>query len=73
MHIENTPTIIYSLGDSRLLKWEKRRLHKPEKGQHFWVDNSELRSSFFLDSDYVAIINPLDKNPLSNKNMSELS
>jgi len=65
--VENTPAVIYSVGDKRLLHSKKR--YMSETG--VWKDDESFGTSYHLNSDTATIINPLDEDPLSRKNISE--
>ena len=56
---ENTPAVIYSIGDTIKLKWNKRVMHKSCGGSHKRVDISCENMSFALGSETLTIINPL--------------
>ena len=61
---ENTPAVIYSIGDSRTLNWKKRYMHTSSSGRTKWVDTSCDKMIFELGSDTLTVINPLDERPL---------
>ena len=65
--IEHTPAVIYSLGEQRLLNYKK--IHMCVTG--VWKDDESFGTSYHLNSDTATIINPLDEDPLSRKNISE--
>ena len=71
--VENTPDVIYSIGYTRKLNWKSRHISRSLNGRNVWVDNTNERLSFSLDSDTVTIINPLDENPLSFKTIQRKS
>ena len=67
----NTPTVIYSLGDSRTLNYRKRKLINGNNQRNEWLDDAVYRESFHLDRDTITIVNQLDEDPLSPKNNKE--
>ena len=67
----NTPTVIYSLGDSRFLNWRRRTLSNHNNVRNHWIDDDTFSESFKLDRDTITIVNPLDEDPLSPKNINE--
>ena len=66
--IQNTPTVIYSLGDTRCLHWRRRQLLTKSNGRTVWDIDKEFRAKFELSHDSVTIVNTLDEDP---KHMSE--
>ena len=64
--VENTPAVIYSLGDNRVLHWGEIRLLNGK-----WCLDPSFSTSYILNSDTVTIINPLDEDPFSPKNVDE--
>ena len=64
--VENTPAVIYSIGDTRVLNWKKRNIVKSK-----WSNDSTFSESYDIDSDTITIINQLDENPCSDKNIKE--
>ena len=58
--VENTPTVIYSLGDSRTLKWRKGYAKQMNRTHKRWVNDENYKVLFTLDSDSVCVFNPLD-------------
>ena len=67
--VENIPALIYSLGNSRTLKWKSRHISKSSIGRSIWKDDTDSTHIFSLGSDTVTIINPLDENPLNVNNI----
>ena len=67
----NTPTVIYSLGDSRVLNWHRRTLSNDNTVRNHWINDDTFSESFNLDRDTITIVNPLDEDPLSPKNINE--
>ena len=65
---ENTPAVIYSIGDKRRLNWKSRYISDNIKGRKVWKESNDDRMSFELESDTMTIIHPRDENPLSEKN-----
>ena len=64
--VENTPAVIYSIGDTRVLNWGKRNIVKSK-----WSTDLTFSESYDIDSDTITIINQLDENPCSDKNIKE--
>ena len=58
--VENTPAAIYSIGDYRVLNWEKQNIV-----QSGWSNDTTFSELYDIDSDTSTIINQLDKNPCS--------
>ena len=65
---ENTPAVIYSLGDTRELNWRQRVQSVSKSGRKKWITTNNCNVVFALASDTLTIINPLDENPKSLKN-----
>ena len=72
--VQNTVTVVLSIGDNRTLKW-KRRFIGNRKGiskagvvtnRRVWVDDDTFNTCFELGNSTVTIINPLDEDPLYN-------
>ena len=66
---ENTPTVVFSLGAPRELKFDRRRIVKALKGNK-WLIDKEWTASYHLNSDSISIIHPHDENPLKAINTS---
>ena len=64
--VENTPTVIYSIRDTRVLNWKKWNIVKSK-----WSNGSTFSESYDIDSDTMTIINQLDENPCSDKHIKE--
>ena len=69
--VDNTPAVIYTLGDSRILKWRKRTTKQIIGRRKQWVIDDKFKASFTLDSDSVCVVNPLDENPSGKTNIDE--
>lgn len=69
--VENTPA--YSFWGTRKLNWKSRHISGSLTDCNIWIDNKNNILSFSLDSDTVTIVNPLDENPLSSKNIQRKS
>lgn len=67
--VENTPALIYSVGDERILNFKRRGMSKAGT----WEDDDSFGTSYHLNSDTATIINSLDEDPLSYKNISKHS
>ena len=49
----NTPTVIYSLGDSRVLNWRRRTLSNDNTVRKHWINDDTFSESFNLDRDTI--------------------
>ena len=63
--VENTPAVIYSVGDSRNLHWKVRKVGISTSGRKIWMDSKCSKMVFKLGSDTMTVINPMDENPCS--------
>ena len=70
--VENTPAVIYSLGDTRCLRWKVRRIGLSQSGRNVWENSMCTKMVFKLGSDTLTIINPHDENPHSAKNIHDM-
>ena len=70
---ENTPAVIYSIGDKRNLNWRCRHVSANENGRKVWKQQNDNTLTFELNSDTITIIHPEDENPLSEKNKKHMS
>ena len=70
---ENTPAIIYSIGDKRTLNWKRRHVSANDNGGKVWSQSNDNTLTFELDSDTMTIIHPDDENPKSNRNKESMS
>ena len=66
--IENTPAVIYSIGDSRNLHWKLRKIGYNKSGRKIWIDSTCPKMCYRLGSDTITVINPNDENPCSINN-----
>ena len=64
----NTPTVVYTLGDTRSLNWKRRSSVKGDNGRYIWKNDPSWSSSYELLDGSVTIINPKDEDPLSAHN-----
>ena len=69
---KNTPAVIYSIGDTRRLRWKERKIGSSKCGRKIWEDSIGSKMCFELDSDTLTIINGDDENPRSSKNMHDM-
>ena len=60
--VENTPTVVYSLGSVRDLKFSRRRIIKGKKGNK-WLYDTDWGATYQLTSNSISIIHPGDENP----------
>ena len=67
----NTPAVIYSIGDTRKLKWKCRCSVKSTTGRRVWEKKECTPMTFQLSSDSLTIIHPDDEYPLSEKNVHD--
>ena len=63
--VENTPSVIYSVGDSCNLYWKRRKIGLSNTGHSKWTYDTSFNSCYSLDSDTITIVNPLDENLLN--------
>jgi len=70
---KNTPAVIYSIGSSRMLHYKSRKIIKNERGRNIWVPKDDDKMTFEIGTDTLSIINPLDEDPLSEKNKSDMT
>ena len=70
--VENTPAVIYSVGDTRYLHWKVRKMGFSASGRNIWENATSSKMSFKLGSDTLTIINPDDENPRSSKNKHDM-
>ena len=61
--VQNTPTVIYSLGDTRSLHWTRRKRIATSNGRHVWECDQDFKSEYPLSTDSVTIVNTLDEDP----------
>ena len=59
--VENTPTVVYSVGTKRRLNWCRRRLAKTGS-RNIWESDKEWSSHFDIVSDTISTIHPDDEN-----------
>ena len=59
--VQNTPTVIYSLGDTRSLHWNRRIRIATSNGRHVWESDKELKTEYPLSTDSITIVNTLDE------------
>ena len=65
--VENTPSVIYSIGENFNLHWKRRKIGLSNTRHSKWIDDPSFKSCYSLDSDTITILNPLDENSLSKK------
>ena len=61
--VQNTPTVVYSLGDTRLLHWNRRKRISSINGRTIWESDEEFKTTYPLSTDSVTIVNTLDEDP----------
>ena len=59
----NTPVVIYTVGNSRVLHWRKRLTKLNERGNRTWVVDESSYKQMMLDDGSLCIINPNDECP----------
>ena len=69
--VANTPAVIYSIGDTRYLKWQLRKIGISQSGRKVWEKATSSNMVFELRNDTLTIIHPHDENPLSDKNIND--
>ena len=67
--VPNTPAVIYSIGDTRNLKWQLRKIGISQSGRKVWEKATCSKMMFALRNDTLTIIHPDDENPRSEKNI----
>ena len=60
--VENTPTIVYSLGSARSLNFNRREIVKGKRGNK-WLNDTEWSTTFELENNSIWINNPADEEP----------
>ena len=70
--VANTPAVIYSIGDTRELKWKFRNILISKHGKKTWHEMDCPRMLFKLGADTLTIINPKDENPKHSKNKDDM-
>jgi len=61
--VQNTPTVVYSLGDSRSLNWIRRQRISTTNGRTVWKCDKNFNIKYPLSTDSVTIVNTLDEDP----------
>ena len=61
--MENTPTVIVSLGDERLLNWRRRVKVKNDKGNWVWQIDSSWSGTMSMTRKSIVVLHPLDEKP----------
>ena len=69
---QNTPAVIYSIGDKRRLNWRCRCVAESQSGKKVWKKKEGIKMCFELGTDSLTIIHPNDENPLSDKNKNDM-
>ena len=69
--VQNTVTVVYSLGSTRYLKWSRRSLVNGSRSKK-WRNDNEWNTTFNITSDSLSFIHPDDENPMSPKNSDKL-
>ena len=70
--VENTPAVIYSIGDTRELHWKVRKTALSKSGRKVWKMLQSDEMSFKLGPDTLTLIHPDDENPGSPKNSFDM-
>ena len=58
--VEDTPTVVYSLGTSRTLIFYRRQIIKGKRGNK-WMDDTNWSRSFHISNNSIWILNPIDE------------
>jgi len=61
--VQNTPTVVYSLGDTRSLHWSRRKRIVTPKGRYIWECDKKFKKEFTLSTDSITVVNTLDEDP----------
>ena len=61
--VQNTLTVMYSLGDTWLLHWMRRKRVTSKNGRTIWECDESFRTTYPLSTDSVTIVNTLDEDP----------
>ena len=61
--IENTPIVIVSFGETRVLNFERLYSNKSSKGKHEWLKDESFHKSMVMDENNIVIINSSDEKP----------
>ena len=61
--VQNTVTIILSLGDERILNWRRRKLIKNKNGNMIWEIDKSWVGSMTMNKYGMVILNPFDEQP----------
>ena len=61
--IENTPIVIVSFGNDRVLHWEKLNYKKSSKGKMEWVKDFSFMKKMIMDENNIVIVNCSDEIP----------
>lgn len=69
---ENTPVVIYYIGDNRKLNWRCKCIRECTSGKKIWEKKVGIKMSFELRTDSLTIIHPNDENLTSDKNKHDM-
>ena len=61
---QNTPVIVYTLGDSRQLFFRKRMIDVGKKSKQCWKNNTEPCEQFQLHHNSIFVLHPVDEVPM---------
>ena len=56
-----------------MLHYKSRKIIKNESGRNIWVPKDDDKMTFQIGTDTLSIINPLDEDPISEKNKSDMT
>ena len=70
---ENTPAVIYAIGDKRRLNWRLRHVTANDNGRKVWCQPNADTLTFEIESDTLTIIHPHDENPMIDSNKESMS
>ena len=61
--IENTPTVIFSFGDDRVLRWRRKKLMLQKNGYKAWVTDKEWNDCIQMNDCSLTVINTIGECP----------
>jgi hypothetical protein len=59
----NTPTVVITTGQSRMLKWRRMKRGLNKKGRTDWIPDTVWVHQMVMDNKHMLILNPLDETP----------
>ena len=61
--LEDTPTVVLTIGNSRKLNWQRQILVKGENGRRKWITDKCWKDHMILNDCSITIVNSLDERP----------